>query len=337
MGVEPFIDDHNNMYLLGEKIPPGKSVRINFNTTRLHTHTSVEIPVIVERSKKKGPVVLITAGIHGDEINGVEIVRQIIDKGINKPLKGSIICIPVLNIFGFISSTREFPDGRDLNRVFPGTKNGALASRFAYQFTNEILPVADLCLDFHTGGAARFNAAQIRIAKENKKDVQLAKLFNAPFTVYSPNIKKSYRITCEGMGKPILLYEGGKSHDINTEITRHALEGTKRVLAHYQMLRNDIPLTTHSNESIFIEDTFWLRAKYSGMFHLKISIGKKIKKGEIIAQITDPYGSFKHKVKAPSEGYVINVNEAPIVYQGDAIFHISKEKSDDETRSEDVI
>lgn len=335
MGIQPFIDEKNNLYLLGEKIPPGKSNRINLNTARLHTHTSVEIPVIVERSKVKGPIFLITAGIHGDEINGVEIVRQLIDKGINKPTRGTIICIPVLNVFGFISQTREFPDGRDLNRVFPGTKNGALASRFAYQFTNEILPIADVCIDFHTGGAARFNAPQIRIAKENTKDVKLAKVFNAPFTVYSPNIKKSYRITCEGMDIPCLLYEGGKSHDINIDITRHAIEGTKRVLAHYHMLRKDIQPSQNAEKTLFIEETFWMRAKYSGMFHLKIPIGKKVKKGEVMAHITDPYGSFKHKVKATENGFVINVNEAPIVYQGDAIFHISKEKSNDQKGSQE--
>jgi predicted deacylase len=328
MEIPSFIDENNVLHLLGKRVEPGKSKRINFNTAKLHTHTSVEIPVIVERAKKRGPVILITAGIHGDEINGIEIVRRVVAEGINKPRKGTIICIPVLNIFGFINGAREFPDGRDLNRVFPGTKNGALASRFAYHFTQEILPVADVCLDFHTGGASRFNAPQIRIDRRHNKNILLSKIFAAPFTIISPNIKKSYRITCDQHNIPILLYEGGKSLDSNNEVTQVALEGIKRVLSHYEMLRLDIPVLSSETESILIENTFWMRAKYSGLLHLKIPAGKHIRKGEILAHITDPYGNFAHRVKATSNGHVINANQAPTVYQGDAIFHISKEKNE---------
>lgn len=325
MEVPPFIDDDNVLHLLGKRVEPGKSKRINFNTAKLHTHTSVEIPVIVERSKRKGPVILITAGIHGDEINGIEIVRRIIAEGINKPQKGTVICIPVLNIFGFINGAREFPDGRDLNRVFPGTKHGALASRFAYHFTQEILPIADVCLDFHTGGASRFNAPQIRIDRGHKKNMLLAKIFSAPFIIISPNIKKSYRYTCDQHNIPVLLYEGGKSLDSNNEVTQVAVEGVKRVLSHFDMLKIENPVVPAESESILIESTFWMRAKYSGLLHLKIPVGKQIRKGEIVAHITDPYGNFIHRVKATNNGHVINANQAPTVYQGDAIFHISKE------------
>ena len=138
-----WIDENNELHILGEKISPGGKCTINFNMAKLYTTTSVDVPIIINRSKKPGPCILLTAGIHGDEIGGVEIVRQIISKGINKPARGTIICIPVLNIFGFLNMAREFPDGRDLNRVFPGSKHGSLASRFAYQFVNKILPVAD--------------------------------------------------------------------------------------------------------------------------------------------------------------------------------------------------
>ena len=149
------------LHILGTKVPLGESAKVSFNVAKLHTQNTIDVPIIIERSKKPGPTVLITAGIHGDEVNGVEIVRQIIAKGINKPKKGTIICIPVINVFGFIHMDREFPDGRDLNRVFPGGKNGSLASRVANKLMTEIVPHADLILDFHTGGADRFNAAQI--------------------------------------------------------------------------------------------------------------------------------------------------------------------------------
>ena len=319
----PQITKDNVLEILGKKILPGKSATINLNMAKLYTTTSVEVPVIIERSKSPGPVVLITAGIHGDELNGVEIVRQIISKEINKPKCGTTICIPVVNVFGFLNMAREFPDGRDLNRMFPGTKNGSLAGRFAFQFVQEILPIADFCLDFHTGGASRFNVAQIRVKKGDKHSIELANIFKAPFTIVSTTITKSYRETCSKMGIPILLFEGGKSQDSNKEIARQGVEGTMRILEHLNMLKSKFELPEAHAEPILIENTTWMRAKYSGLLHLKVPCGKFVEKGEFIGTITDPYGKFRHKIKSRIQGYIININEAPIVYQGDAIFHIS--------------
>jgi len=222
--------------ILGNEIALGERKTINFNLAKLYTSTKVEIPIIVERSKKPGPTVLITAGIHGDEINGVDVVRQLIQHKINRPSRGTIICVPVLNVFGFLSMDRNFPDGRDLNRVFPGRAKGSLASKFAYQFTHDILPNVDLCLDFHTGGASRFNAPQIRVAPSNYEASKLAKIFNAPFTVISKNISRTYRTTCFKMNIPILLFEGGKSQHIDKTVATEGLEGTMRVLSHLKML-----------------------------------------------------------------------------------------------------
>lgn len=196
--------------ILDEKIGLGESAELRFNVAKLHTQNTIDVPIIIERSKTPGPTVIITAGIHGDEVNGVEIVRQLIAKGINKPQKGTIICIPVINVFGFIHMDREFPDGRDLNRVFPGSKSGSLASRVAHKLIAEIVPHADLILDFHTGGADRFNSAQIRIIKGETKLNKLATIFGAPIVLYSKNMSKSFRNACYKLGKPILLFEGGK-------------------------------------------------------------------------------------------------------------------------------
>ncbi|MBW2960326.1 succinylglutamate desuccinylase/aspartoacylase family protein [Mesonia aestuariivivens] len=320
------IDEQNVLTLLNREIKPGQSAKVNFNTAKLYTQTTVEVPIIIERSMQPGPVVLITSGIHGDEINGVEIVRQVIAKGINKPAKGTIICIPVVNVFGFLNMQREFPDGRDLNRMFPGSKSGPLASKVAYQFVEEILPIADYCLDFHTGGSSRFNAAQIRIDKSDNELIKLAHIFNAPFIVFSKTIAKSYRKSCMQLGKPVLLFEGGKSSDSNKEIAEIGVQGIQRVLSHLEMLREEFTPFQPKQKSIIIEDSAWMRAKYSGLLHVKIPIGKRVEKGEYIAIITDPYGSFRHKVKSTQSGYIINVNQSPIVYQGDAIFHISKDK-----------
>ncbi|MEC8884019.1 MAG: succinylglutamate desuccinylase/aspartoacylase family protein, partial [Bacteroidota bacterium] len=253
------------------------------------------------------------------------IVRQVISKKINRPARGTIICIPVINVFGFLNMERAFPDGRDLNRVFPGTQNGSLASRFAYQFTTKILPLADFCMDFHTGGGSRFNVAQIRVDPDKEELMQYAKLFGAPFIVYSKNISKSYRSTCEKMNIPVLLFEGGKSQISDKDIARAGVHGVMRILSHFKMLSKNFEAPQQSKDSITIKSSSWLRAKYSGLLHLKSTCGDFVEKNEVIATITDPYGTFRHKVKASNDGYIINTNEASLVYQGDAIFHISTE------------
>ena len=309
--------------ILGEKIGLGESKTVDFNIAKLYTTTKIDIPIIIERAVIPGPTLLITAAIHGDEINGVEIVRQLIARKINKPKRGTIICIPILNVFGFINTERTFPDGRDLNRSFPGTKKGSLASRVAYHFTHQILPHADFCLDFHTGGASRFNAAQIRVSPGDKELLKLAKVFNAPFTVFSNNLKKSYRATCQKIGTPIILFEGGKSLESNKQIVNYGVRGTKRILNHCGMLDAKFKVTKPLKDTVIIEKTKWIRSQKSGLNHLKIPCNKLVDKGEELAIITDPYGKMKFKVLAPNKGYIINVNQAAIVHQGDAIFHIS--------------
>ena len=309
--------------ILGEAIPLGERRELNFNVAKLHTRTTLEVPVIIERSKKSGPTILFTAGIHGDEVNGVEIVRQIIAKGINKPKCGTIICIPVINIFGFLNMDREFPDGRDLNRVFPGTKSGSLASRVAYKLINDIVPKVDLIIDFHTGAANRFNAPQIRIVAENIKLKKLAKIFGAPFVVYSKNLNKSFRNTCSKLGIPMLLFEGGKSFYFDTNITNTGVNGAKRILHHLGMLHVKFSISKPKKKCVIIAESRWIRAKYSGMFKASVAINESVNKGDVIGHITGPFGKFHHSIKAKNSGYIFNVNEAPIVNQGDALFHIS--------------
>ena len=315
--------DKNLLTILDVTVKLGETKEVNFDVANLHTSSPVNVPVIISRSKKEGPTVLFTAGIHGDEVNGVEIVRQIIAKGINKPKKGTIICVPVINIFGFINLKREFPDGRDLNRVFPGSPSGSLASRVAYKLINEIVPHADLIIDFHTGGSGRFNAPQLRFAKNNFKLNELAEVFGAPFVLYSKNLSKSFRTTCYKMGKPLLLFEGGKSFHIDDVVTNSGVNGSKRILKHLDMLGSSFKVSKPKKKCVFINDSKWQRANFSGMFKASISVGVNVKKGQVIGNITDPYGKINHFVKAQNSGYVINVNELPVVYQGDALFHIS--------------
>lgn len=311
-----------NLTILDKEIKKGKSLQINLDIARLHTRTKIEVPVLIERGKKDGPVLLISAGIHGDEVNGVEIVRRVIADGINKPEAGTVICIPLLNVFGFINQERQFPDGKDLNRTFPGSKTGSLAARFAYHFMKEIVPHSDYCLDFHTGGAERFNAPQVRINRFMPDLLELAQVFNPDFVVYSKNREKTYRSNAVALGKKVLLFEGGKSLDINNKVTECGVNGVKRVMQHLGMRDFDLDLNTTPHACHVVEHSTWVRAKYSGMFHPKVEIGQFVEKNTVIGTISDPYGEFEKLSKATISGYIICLNHAPLVNQGDALAHI---------------
>lgn len=318
----------NKIEILGHVISKGKGAQLSLDIAKLHTRTKIEVPVIVERGKEDGPNILITGGIHGNEINGVEIVRQLISKKYNKPEKGMVICIPVVNVFGFLNQKRQFPDGRDLNRVFPGSLRGSLASRFAYHIIKEVAPLVDYCIDYHTGGDSRFNAPQVRIGKNDSASLELAKVFGAPFIVKSARREKSFRETLHKLDKKILLYEGGKSLDINKNITETGLNGALKVMQHLGMrdFTKELSVSeTKHKDAIVIDSSNWIRAKYSGMLHPMVEIGQKVEKGTVLGSISDPFGYFEKKMISSYSGYVICINQSPIVNQGDGVFHISKD------------
>lgn len=314
------ISKRKKLVLLGEEIKPGEKIQMELEVAKLHTRTSIEIPIIVNRAMQDGPVVLFIAGIHGDEINGVEIVRRIICSKQFAPTRGTIICIPVFNIFGFLNLSRQFPDGRDLNRVFPGSKNGSLASRFAYHFKKEIAPVVDYVVDFHTGGADRFNAPQIRCLFSDQKSFELANAFGAPFVINSKFIPKSLRETLFKMGKTALLFEGGKTQSFDDEVIECGERGAWNILKSLNMMEGEVKL---EQPPIIIERSGWLRAPHSGMLHLKVKNGSRVKKGALLGTITDPYGEFVNKVKSTHDAYVFCINTSPIVNRGDALFNLS--------------
>jgi len=310
----------SKLTLLGKKIKRGDSICLQFDVAKLHTRNSIKVPIFIERAKKDGPVLLLLGGVHGDEINGVEIVRRIIRKKINIPTKGTIICIPVFNIFGFLNLSRKFPDGRDLNRVFPGSAKGSLASQFAYEFKKEIAPFVDYVIDFHSGGGNRVNVAQTRCMLEDEKTLALAKAFGAPFIVQSKQIPKSIRETFNKLGKTALLFEGGKSMLYDEEAILYGVQGAKNVIRFLKMKRwKQQP----AKKPIVVKKSKWLRASHSGMFHVHIKNGEWVTKKTTLGIITDPFGAFERKVYAPFDCYIFCVNISPIVNRGDALFHVS--------------
>lgn len=313
----------SKLLILGKEIAPGKTV-LHHELAKLHTRTPVAIPIIIQRSNEPGPVVLLMAAIHGDEVNGVEIVRQIIAKKYNVPTMGTVICIPVVNVFGFLDETREFPDGRDLNRSFPGSPKGSLASRFAYFLMNEIVPNVDYCIDYHTGGAKRFNFPQVRYNGNSKECGELAVAFGTKFLIEADLRDKSFRNYASKAGLKVIMFEGGKSLNMDRHVTREGIGGALRVLNHLGM-RNDSEefLELSTEKQVLLTKSTWLRAKFSGMFRTYARNGLMVKKGELLGTISDPYGDFEKKVIAPNSGFVICINHAPLVNQGDALIHLS--------------
>lgn len=313
------------MKILGRNIKPGSSQVLNMQIARLHTHTKIEVPVIVESGKNTGPCLLILGGIHGNEINGVEIVRKIVSNGLNKPNNGTTICIPVLNVFGFLNQQREFPDGRDLNRVFPGSESGSLASRFAHFMMTQIIPHIDYCIDYHTGGDGRFNYSQLRIVDNDSETLEMAKAFGVKFIKFAKNREKSFREIANNRGIKVLLFEGGKTLFLDKNVTNAGVQGAMNIMQYLGMRNFSIneQIYPKPEKKIIVTSSVWIRAKYSGMFRSNLRIGSFAKKGDVLGSISDPFGEFEKDVKAPNDGYILCREHSPIVNQGSAIVHIT--------------
>ena len=220
------------MVINGIRIRPGQNINIEIAIARLPTHTLIHLPVFIRSSKEDGPVVLISGGIHGDEINGVVAVKKMLEENIFLPKRGTVIFVPLVNVYGFLSNSRTFPDGRDLNRSFPGSNRGSLASQIAHIITTQIIPNIDYGVDMHTGGRMISNFPQIRVDFKDKKGLELAKAFGTRFIINSGYIDKSFRKEAYKEKKTILVYEGGESMRLDDFAVEEAIAGTGRLLHH---------------------------------------------------------------------------------------------------------
>ncbi|MFT6856336.1 MAG: putative deacylase [Cyclobacteriaceae bacterium] len=311
------------MIINGTEILLGEETKVSVNIARLPSHTPIDITMTIARAVEPGPVLLLMGGLHGDEINGIEIVRRMVEQGHHRPLKGTVICMPILNIYGFIHFSRYVPDGKDVNRSFPGNRNGSLASRVANYMTRDILPNIDLGIDFHTGGADRTNYPQIRALLKNPINEELARVFEAPFTIDSKFRSKSMRWMANKLGKNILVYEGGESSRFDEYAIQLGLDGALRVMKHLGMV-DEAPAAELENR--FIKGSSWIRAKASGLFQTSVASGDSVKKKQLVGYLTDPFGDFKVSVEAPFDGFVIGLNNNPLLHQGDALMHIGRVK-----------
>ncbi|QOI97660.1 MAG: succinylglutamate desuccinylase/aspartoacylase family protein [Flammeovirgaceae bacterium] len=305
--------------IANHEIKPGEFKEIDINIARLPSHTQIDTPIYVSRGLEDGPVLALMAGMHGDEINGLEIVRRILDSELHRPKRGTVVCMPIVNVYGFLNFSRDVPDGKDVNRSFPGSKNGSLASRVAYHLTHDIIPFIDYGVDFHTGGAMRTNYPQVRAVLANEKNVELANAFCAPFTLDAPFRPNSLRKEASKKGKNIIVYEGGESLRFDQQAIEEGIAGTLRLMKHLKMI-DWAPEPKEENRVIW--STSWIRAKYAGLFQSTIQCGQLVHKGEWIGTITDPFGEFKQKVLATATAYVIGLNNSPVINAGDALVHL---------------
>lgn len=307
----------------GIRVKPGQSVNIELPIAKLPTHTVIDLPIFIRSSKNEGPVVLISGGVHGDEINGVVTAKKLLQEfDDNLELtRGTLIIIPLVNIYGFLSNSRTFPDGRDLNRSFPGSKKGSLASRIAFILSEEVIPLIDFGIDFHTGGRMLSNHPQIRVDFKDKVGLELAKAFGTHYVVHSKHIEKSFRKTAYKSRKHLLVFEGGESMRLDNYSIEEGISGTKRLLHHLEMINSpQLPQST-----IILKESEWTRAKASGIFSCLVKLGDFVRKGELLAHISDPYGQVIVPVKATTNGHVIGVNNNPVINVGDALIHLGKE------------
>lgn len=318
----------NNFNIANTEIKPLSRQRINIDMGSIFDFTEIKMPIEVLRGGKAGPTIFICSTIHGDEIIGIEIVRRILEKLDVKIMSGTLIAIPIVNVFGFNDRSRYLPDRRDLNRCFPGLKNGSLASQLAYKFMNEIVLKSDFGIDIHTGAYNRTNYPQIRTDISNHDNWLLAQAFNAPAIVNSNLRDGSLREATSQVKIPLVLYEAGEAFRFDENAVEIGVEGILRVLEAVGIL-NKTPRKQRKN--IFVaRSSSWIRASQSGICLTKVKLGSIVKKGQVLAEISNPFGDNKVLVKATQSGMVIGSSILPLVNKGDAIFHIGYETNPQE-------
>jgi predicted deacylase len=308
-----------DLTVASQEVKPGECRELIFNIARLPSHTLIDTPIYVYRGLEDGPVLGLLAGMHGDELNGMEIVRRVLDRQLYRVKRGAVVCLPVINVYGFLNYSREVPDGKDINRSFPGSRTGSLASRVAWYVMQEIIPHIDYGVDFHTGGAMRANYPQVRTVLRDPQNMALAKAFGAPFTIDMPFRPNSLRREAARKGKRILVYEGGESLRFDPQAIETGVAGILRLMKHLNMIDT---APEAAEETRIIWNTSWLRARHAGLFQPNIESGQLIHRGEWVGTITDPFGEFKEEVVAPRTGYVIGINNGPVIHTGDALVHL---------------
>jgi uncharacterized protein len=303
-------------------IYPGQRQQIDLPVARLPTQTLLSLPITVINGTRSGPCLWLSAAIHGDELNGVEIIRQVLEQVKPKALCGTLLAVPIVNVFGFIEQSRYLPDRRDLNRSFPGSTRGSLASRLAHLFMNEVVSHCTHGIDLHTAANHRTNWPQIRANLDDPETYRCAQAFNAPLMLHSNTRDGSLRQAAAQQGIPILLYEAGEALRFDPHGIQVGVTGILQVMTLLGMLpQRSLPEQT---ESLELRESRWVRASRSGILHRQVELGQQVTKRQPMGLISDILGKTKVKVYAPYTGVVVGHTQIPLVNNGDGIFHIAR-------------
>lgn len=324
----------NGLYIGDHCIQPGEKKKLELPVAKLYSDTDIRIPVYVVRSKKPGPTVFISAAIHGDELNGIEIVRRLIQQKSLRLLSGSLILVPIINIYGVHTLSRYMPDRRDLNRCFPGSEKGSLAARVADIFTEQIVKKCQYGIDLHTGAIHRSNLPQIRANLNDSETAAMAEAFGVPVLINANIRDGSLRQSAAEAGAKVLLYEAGQALRFDELSIRAGVRGVLNVLSYLGMLK---PKKSKQAVTPFTaNNSAWVRASASGIISNKTKIGDNVTKGQLLAKIGDPFGDEIAVVNSPRAGIVIGMQNIPLVQEGDAMYHIAFFSEDDEAIAEHI-
>lgn len=316
--------------IAGIAVKRGETKSITLPIAKLYDFSDLGIPVHVIRGKNPGPTLFICAALHGDEINGVEIIRRLIQHKSLHRIEGTLIAIPVVNIFGFNTKSRYLPDRRDLNRFFPGSPTGSLASRIAHTFMKEIVSKCTHGIDLHTGTSHRTNMPQIRANLNHKKTLEFAKAFHAPILIHSDVRDGSLREATHNKGVTTILFEGGEALRFDENVIHIGVAGCLSAMKNIGML----PHAAHPNRPhvLIAKDSYWIRSPRSGLTNLLKKPGDSVKKNELIATIHDLMGFDSIDIRAEAAGHIIGINQLPLITQGEALAHVATAKNLEKSR-----
>lgn len=307
--------------LCDQLIHPGESKTLLLNTPKLYDWTLTHMPIHVVHGKKAGPVLVVTSTVHGDEINGIEIIRRLMRQKALENIAGTLITVPIVNMYGFISQSRYLPDRRDLNRFFPGSKKGSLALRLASLLMTKVISKATHLIDLHTGAIDRFNIPQIRGDMRNSEIQKMAEAFNPLVIMDQPVIAGSLRGSANDKGIPSILYEAGEALRFDEMSIDIGIDGILNVMVAINMLDNKCTKTR--KDAPIAKESYWLRAPRSGIMLTSANIGERVQVDDRLATIANPVGREEFSINVPIPGIIIGKTHSPLVHAGTAVFHIA--------------